>query len=340
MDRPDVPVAINLCRTVANILLDFMFLSTFRIKGIHPTVNTQITIRMICNGIGSLSGLVYLAYITRQHLAKRRLQNTAAGHQSVALAAVLKPSVSAFMTLARPGLWTFLESLLRNALYLWLIHGIVALGSDYATAWGVFNTIRWGLVMVPVASLEATASTFVGHEWNLWRTRMEGSPTRAATWTDLIGPRRLLFGRESPGIIRPALRSVVIALIVEVPLCIFFSFFLALPFAEYISGSPAVAAITAHMWRTIDWCYIFYALSTQFATILVATRPKWYLVNSALVNLFWVLPWAIVLQVGIKITESTAWRFHAIIFGGSLVISFCVTLVTVCLWAWRLMSKR
>lgn len=118
-----------------------------------------------------------------------------------------------------------------------------------------------------------------------------------------LGPPRFLFHQESSGIIRPALRSTLIAVVVEIPLCLFFSLFLALPFARYISGSSIVADITAHMWRTIDWCYIFYALSTQFATILLATKPKWYLVNSALVNIFWVLPWAIAMQVGINVTE-------------------------------------
>ena len=47
--------------------------------------------------------------------------------------------------------------------------------------------------------------------------------------------------------------SIVIALIVEVPLCIFLAVFGCRPFAYYLSNSDAVADITAHMWRTIDW---------------------------------------------------------------------------------------
>lgn len=43
------------------------------------------------------------------------------------------------------------------------------MGLDYATAWGVFNNIRWGIVMVPVNALQASASTFVGHAWGAWR---------------------------------------------------------------------------------------------------------------------------------------------------------------------------
>jgi hypothetical protein len=60
---------------------------------------------------------------------------------------------------------TLIESVLRNALYLWLITTIVSMGSNYAASWGVFNTIRWGLFMVPVQALEATTLTFVGHNW-------------------------------------------------------------------------------------------------------------------------------------------------------------------------------
>jgi hypothetical protein len=68
---------------------------------------------------------------------------------------------------------TFAESAIRNALYLWLITTIVAMGSDYATAWGVFNTIRWGLDTVPVQALEQTSLAFVSHEWGGWRQRID-----------------------------------------------------------------------------------------------------------------------------------------------------------------------
>jgi Na+-driven multidrug efflux pump len=81
-----------------------------------------------------------------------------------------------------------MESALRNSIYLWLIHGIVSMGSDYATAWGVFNTIRWGIFMVPVQALEATTLTFVGHAWGKWRA--EVGPTLKnpkASKEDLLG---------------------------------------------------------------------------------------------------------------------------------------------------------
>jgi hypothetical protein len=117
------------------------------------------------------------------------------------------------------------------------------------------------------------------------------------------GPRKLVSSHKTSGIFRPALFSTLIALVIEVPLCLAFSFWLTRPFARYLSGSDTVAKITAQMWRTIDWCYIMYGTDTQLASILLATRPKWYLVNSLIVNVLWVFPWAVALQVGIPITE-------------------------------------
>jgi len=250
------------------------------------------------------------------------------------------PRWSSLKALAKPGLHTTVESAVRNALYLWLIHGIVDLGSDYATAWGIFNTIRWGLVMVPINALSATSSTFVGHEWGLWRDRVLARGFTQASLTDLIGPRKIIPLHKTSGIFRPALRSTLIALIIEVPLCLTFSFALARPFARYLSDSDAVAVITAKMWRTIDWCYIMYGTDTQLAAILLATRPKWYLMNSLAVNVLWVFPWAVALQVGIPITESSAWTYHSLVFGGSLVASFIVTIATVILWAVWLMRGK
>ena len=90
------------------------------------------------------------------------------------------------------------------------------------------------------------------------------------------------------------------------PLCLFLSFYGARRFALYLSASPAVARITEHMWKTVDWCYGFYALSTQLATVLLASRPRWYLYQSLVSNLCWVLPWAVaVTRIGS--TAEDAW---------------------------------
>ena len=122
-------------------------------------------------------------------------------------------------------------------------------------------------------------------------------------------------------------------------MCLFLSFYGARRFAYFISESEAVAQITETMWQTIDWCYIFYALSTQLATILLATRPRWYLYQSLISNLCWVLPWAIaVTRIGI--TPDDAWTYHSIVFGGSLVFSFVDIVIVDLSWAWTLVKGR
>jgi hypothetical protein len=172
--------------------------------------------------------------------------------------------------------------------------------------------------MVPVYSLEATSNTFVGHAWGRFRS----DPAAA---------------RSIRPILRPALLSAGIALAVEIPLCLIMSFGSAYPFALYVSQNPAVAEITAHMWRTIDWCYIFYALATMGATVLLATKPSWYLAQSLLANIGWVLPWAIVVQVrGLK--SGNPWFWHAVVFGGSMV--FSTLAVSIVLWFWVRSVRR
>ncbi|RYP78472.1 hypothetical protein DL770_006885 [Monosporascus sp. CRB-9-2] len=149
-----------------------------------------------------------------------------------------------------------------RALLLWLVTTIVALGSTYATAWGVFNTIRWGLVMVPVQALEATSLAFVGHRWGAWRREIG---------TNTLKPGRVAFGTILR-IVKPALLAVGIAVAVEVPVAVALSLRGARSFTRYLSDSEEVAEVTAYMWRTIDWCYIFYAASTQLASVVLENR--------------------------------------------------------------------
>lgn len=86
-------------------------------------------------------------------------------------------------------------------------------------------------------------------------------------------------------------------------------------------------------------CYIFYGLSTQLATVLLATRPKWYLYQSLVSNFLYVLPWAVVCQVAYLNAED-AWTYHSLVFGGSLVFSFFDILLFLVLWTWRLCKGR
>lgn len=320
LDKPDVPLIISSIKFAINILLDLLIISRFHVGSFKPSVNMQAGIQLACNLSAAFVGLYYFIYTT----SLRAL--TAIEHHHPYENTL--PSLGALKVLARPGIITFTESAIRNALYLWLVSGIIAMGSEYATAWGIFNTIRWGLIMVPVQALEATSLAFIGHNWGRWRQNIGIDIRRAKT------DRRTIFQ-----IIRPALISLLIALAIEIPLCVLLSFFGTRPFARYLSNSDAVAKITAHMWRTIDWCYIFYAASTHLATILLATRPRWYLYQSLASNLLYVLPWAIVCQVA-HLNVGDAWTYHSLVFGGSLVFSFFDILFVSGIWAWTLMTGK
>jgi Na+-driven multidrug efflux pump len=316
LDNPDVPLIISSTKFAVNIILDLVLISKVHVHSVTPTVNMQAGIQLACNMISALAGLAYFIYTTS--FGKR-----SAIHNDTSTTSIY-PSFIALKTLAKPGSLFFAESAIRNALYLWLVHGIVAMGSDYATAWGVFSTIRWGLIMVPVQALEATTLTFIGHAWGDWQISLGAHiKTARAIWRSLWT------------ITRWAWYSVCIALLVEIPLCLLMSFLGARPFARYLSGSDAVAGIAARMWRTIDWCYIFYAVSTQLAAILAATKPQWYLYQSLASNLLYVLPWAIVCQVK-GLEPEKAWTYHSVVFGGSLVFSFFDVGVVLVIWAWRL----
>jgi Na+-driven multidrug efflux pump len=328
LDKPDVPLVISSTKFAVNITLDLLIISRFHVGSHQPTVNMQAGIQLTCNMTAALVGLGYFLWTTTTRPNPRRNYPTEE-EETHAEPATTLPSLRALLVLLRPGLLTLIESAIRNALYLWLVTTIVALGSTYATAWGVFNTIRWGLVMVPVQALEATSLAFVGHRWGAWRREI-GTSTRK--------PGRVAF-LTIPGIVKPGLLTLGIAVAVEVPVAIALSLRGARSFARYLSDSVEVAEVTAYMWRTIDWCYDFYAASTQLASVVLATRPRWYLYQSLASNLLYVLPWAIVCQVG-NLDEGNAWTYHGLVFGGSLVFSFVDIVVVDALWVWSLMTGR
>ncbi|ORY07158.1 hypothetical protein BCR34DRAFT_489665 [Clohesyomyces aquaticus] len=316
LDKPDVPLVISSTKFAINIILDFILISKFHVSGVKPTVNMQAGIQLACNLASAFAGLGYFVY-TNTVRPKVPQDEGGVPVQSVT------PSLSALRILLPPGVVTFTESAVRNALYLWLVHGIVSMGSNYATAWGIFNTIRWGLVMVPVQALEAATLAFIGHSWGEFKKSRSGGLGKVS-WSQLWSITRWAF------------YSVFIALVVEIPLCIFMAWGTR-PFARYLSGSDEVAVITEHMWRTIDWCYLFYATSTQLAAILLATKPMWYLYQSLVSNLLYVLPWAIVCQTA-HLNPGDAWTYHSLVFGGSLVFSFFDIIVVLSLWAVRLVK--
>ena len=102
---------------------------------------------------------------------------------------------------------------------------------------------------------------------------------------------------------------------------------------------PSILPFTDHFTQNIDWCYIFYALQYQLSAILLATSPRWYLYQALGSNLLWMLPWAIVVTES-QLSEERAWTFYAVIFGGALVFSFLNVVITLGVWAWRLMRGK
>lgn len=184
LDKPDVPLVISSVKFAVNIILDMIVISKFHVPGVKPTVNLQAATQLACGMTASIAGLGYFIWTSARD--RRKLERASPYDKAVS-----RPSWSGLKILARPGAFTFTESAVRNALYLWLVSGIVAMGSDYATAWGVFNTIRWGLIMVPVQALEATSLAFVGHAWGAWRKSTGISQRRpSATWKQLRGKSR------------------------------------------------------------------------------------------------------------------------------------------------------
>lgn len=178
LDNPDVPLLISSTSFVINIILDLLIISKFHVGSWTPTINNQALIRLACDMSSALAGLFYFIYIAKK-MHRRSCEDSDE---------TINPGIRAFKVLARPSVYTFTESAIRNSLYLWLVSRIISLGENYGTAWGVFNTIRWGLVMVPVQALEASTLAFVGHNWGQWRARVGvGSRKPKASGQDLLG---------------------------------------------------------------------------------------------------------------------------------------------------------
>ncbi|KAF1818673.1 uncharacterized protein K489DRAFT_434885 [Dissoconium aciculare CBS 342.82] len=325
------------CKNYATALL--INLTTFLLPALYSTLSkfwvSQLHARMLATTdvysyIGIVAevlneGLPRAAWSVIGDAANRTLRS----RRQLAFTLIAAQSIgSAGCAVGDRHVFTLLESAIRNALYLWLGSGVVAVGLVYTTAWSVFNTIRWGLIIVPIQALEATALTFVGHRWGAFRNSV-GMDNRRPTASK----------RQIYNIVSPALQSCLIALAFEVPVALFLSFYGARRFAHYISSSEEVSVVTERMWRTIDWCYIFYAVSTQLATILLATGPLRYLYQSLVNNLCWVLSWAVAVS-RIGITPDDAWKYHSIVFGGSLVFSFLDIALVVVIWAWMLLSGK
>jgi Na+-driven multidrug efflux pump len=169
LDSPDVPLIFSSAKFAINILLDLLIISKFHVTEVKPTIASQAIVRLVCDVVSVLAGLLYFSLVV-----VRKVQKEPDGREHLSI------GLSAFVTLLRPSVYTFTESVIRNAIYLWLVNQIVQMGETYATAWGVFNTIRWGLVMVPVQALESSTLAFVGHAWGDFRASADTAHPRAS----------------------------------------------------------------------------------------------------------------------------------------------------------------
>ena len=128
-----MPLLISSVKFAVIIIQDMIVISKFHVPGVTPTVNTQAATQLVCGLTASFAGLLYFNLITAR---QRRTAGPAGG---------ARPSLIALKALARPGFFAFVESAIRNAGYLWLVTGIVAMGSDFVTAWGVSRCAEFGL---------------------------------------------------------------------------------------------------------------------------------------------------------------------------------------------------
>lgn len=175
LDNPDVPLIISSAKFLINIVLDLLVISKVHVGGWEPTIVMQAIIRLVCDIVLSLVRLICFHTV----VVKRCQEDTDDPQR-------LRCRFSDLLILIKPSVYTFAESAIRNAIYLWLVHRIILLGSDHATSWGVFNTIRRGLVMVPVQALEASTLAFVGHNWGQFRVQ-SGTAYPEATRKEIIG---------------------------------------------------------------------------------------------------------------------------------------------------------
>ena len=128
LDQLNVPLLISLTGFIVNIVLDLLIISKFHVGSFKPTILTQAGIRLACDMASAFAGLFYF---------HRRLGSPEER---------VSPQIKALGILARPAIYTFAESVIRNSIYLWIVSRIISLGQNCATAWGVFNTIRWVLL--------------------------------------------------------------------------------------------------------------------------------------------------------------------------------------------------
>ncbi|QBZ53513.1 hypothetical protein PoMZ_09199 [Pyricularia oryzae] len=119
LDRPDVPLIINSVKFAVNIILDLLLISKIHVGSHEPTVNMQAGIQLACNLASAFIGLAYFLWRNAVQYGKER-ENSSQEWTAI------KPHAGALPILLHPGILNFIESAIRNALYLWLLVSINA----------------------------------------------------------------------------------------------------------------------------------------------------------------------------------------------------------------------
>ncbi|KAF3013392.1 hypothetical protein E8E15_004746 [Penicillium rubens] len=75
LDKPDIPLLISASKFLINIALDFLLISTFRVGKYTPTIVTQAIIRLTCDILSVMVGLLYFVCVV-----VKRKKREADGH--------------------------------------------------------------------------------------------------------------------------------------------------------------------------------------------------------------------------------------------------------------------
>lgn len=133
-------------------------------------------------------------------------------------------------------------------------------------------------------------------------------------------------------IAQPALTSTKYAFAFEIVNGLAIFAISAKPYLDWRSASHAMSSVTGYMRESIGWVYIFYAFSTQLATILLATRPSWYLYQSLIVTVLYTFPLVLIQKYSLSASQG----FYNSVEAGQLVLGFLLVVAFDVLWAWSL----
>lgn len=317
LDEPDIPLTISLVKYSTNIALDLILLSKFRPVATNVSVGTQAMLRMICDLVALTAGLLFFfgrQYNDIREICLEQEWNVQREYRRV------RPSVRHFKQIVRAGFWFQLEVICRAPLELVFNRRIVSYGQTFATANGVFASLRMGLAWIPAVAIVSSCDTFVGHAWG--RLHATGA-IGGFGWTSL----RDLF--------RPVAISLVLMLVSE--LALFFSIYYGYGQKLFLllSGSTDVASLALEIWRRVDWGYIFLGLYFQLSSLLLVGNPLLYFTQSFTATLLCLLPATVLAYVKTG-PDQFSWDYFVAAIAASGLVQFVFALAATALLVRRL----